>query len=500
MTILRVFLESPLFFGYSLDYFFKSVYHYIKGIIVNINSLGNFIEKTWDTEVMPALTEYVTIPAVSPAFNPKWDSTPHLLDTLKLAERFCLAMNLKNADVRIIKAKGRTPILLLEIEATTPDIDKTILMYGHLDKQPPASGWDKNKGAWTPVIENNRLYGRGSADDGYSIFSAVTTVKALQNENIPHPRIVILIETCEESGSWDLEHYLETCAETIGNPDLIVCLDSGCGDYDRLWITTSLRGAVIGELEAKILSQDIHSGSSGMVADSFRILRQLLDRIEDAKTGALLLDEFYMPVPANRKKQIQDTAKIIEKNLIAALPLFKGAAAVSDNPLALITNSTWKPAISYIGADGLPDIKSAANVIRQSTKLLLSIRTPPTLDTDLPAKKLKQMLEQDPPYGASVRFNVLKHAAGWDMPDMGEALEKAVNKASDNCFGCTPCFAGEGGSIPFMTLLAQKFPQAKFLITGVLGPNSNAHGPNEFLHLPYVKKLTRAVSIIIATL
>ncbi len=467
---------------------------------MNINSLKTFIEKTWDTSVIPSLMEYITIPAVSPSFNPDWKDTPHLLDTLKLAQTWCNSMALENAQINIISEKDRTPILLVEIDATTPEHNDTILMYGHLDKQPPSAGWDKNKGAWTPVIENDRLYGRGAADDGYSVFTAVTAIKALQSENIPHGRCVILIETCEESGSFDLEYYLETCNDVIQTPSLIVCLDSGCADYERMWITTSLRGAIVGELEARVLTQNIHSGVSGMVASSFRVLRLLLDRVEDAKTGKILIDEFYAQIPEERLEQIQQTAKIIDKNLIDELPLFEGVRPMSNDPLSLLINNTWKPAISYIGAEGIPQIKTAGNVLREYSKLLLSIRTPPTVDTDVPYQKLKTLLEQDPPYGANVTYNLLKHARGWDMPRLGQALEDSINNASNLCFEKTPGFAGEGGSIPFMTLLAKKFPDTKFLITGVLGPKANAHGPNEFLHLPYVKKLNLAISIIIGNL
>ncbi|MCF6249625.1 MAG: M20/M25/M40 family metallo-hydrolase [Desulfobacula sp.] len=467
---------------------------------MNINSLNTFIEKTWDTSVIPSLMEYITIPAVSPAFNPEWNSTSHLSDTLKLAQSWCNSTALDNAEIKIINKKDRTPILLLEIDATTPEIQETILMYGHLDKQPPGAGWDENKGAWTPVIENDRLYGRGAADDGYSIFTAVTAIKALQAGNIPHARCVILIETCEESGSFDLEYYLEICKDTIRTPNLIVCLDSGCADYERMWITTSLRGVIIGELEARILTQDIHSGRSGMVASSFRILRQVLDRIEDSKTGKLLIEDFYAQIPDERLTQMQKTAKLINANLIDDLPLLNGACAMSGDPLDLLINSTWKPAISYIGAQGIPQIKTAGNVIREYSKLLLSIRMPPTVDTTRPAQRLKALFENNSPYGAKVTYKLLKHAKGWDMPQLGNALEESINNASNLCFEKTPGFAGEGGSIPFMTLLAQKFPQAKFLITGVLGPKANAHGPNEFLHLPYVKKLNLALSIIIGEL
>jgi len=467
---------------------------------MNINSIKAFVEKTWEESAIPALMDYISIPAVSPNFAKDWKSAGFLMDTLKLAQEWCEDMEIENSKIRIIADNKRTPILLVEMEATSPDNKENTLLYGHLDKQPPATGWDENKGAWQPVIENNRLYGRGSADDGYSLFTAITAIKALQTHKIPHGRFVLLIETCEESGSFDLEHYLEKYKSDIGTPNLIVCLDSGCGDYNRMWITTSLRGAIVGELSAKILTQSIHSGSSGIVASSFRILRQVLDRIEDSKTGELLLSELHGQLPENRLKQITLAAEILNNKIASDIPLVEGASAMSEDTIELLINSTWKPMLSYIGAQGIPLIEEAGNAIRESTKLLLSIRIPPNVETTLAAKKLKTILEQDPPYGAKIIFNLLKHAKGWEMPKMENDLEMKIIKASSLFFENEPCYSGEGGSIPFMTLLADKFPQAKFIITGVLGPQSNAHGPNEFLHIPYVKKLTCALTYILGGL
>ncbi len=465
---------------------------------MNINSIKSFVEKTWDESVIPAMMDYVAIPSVSPGFAKDWETSGYLLDALNCAKTFYESLELKNSALQVIKEPNRTPILLIEIESTLQDGEETIFLYGHLDKQPPAQGWDENKGAFSPVIENDKLYGRGSADDGYAVFTALTAIKALQSNGIPHGRCVILIETCEESGSFDLEYYIEKYKVNIGTPDLIVCLDSGCGDYERLWVTTSLRGAMACELEACILTEGIHSGTSGIVASSFRILRQILDRIEDSKTGEILVPELHGSIPEKRLEQIKDTAQKLGDSISSAIPLVEGANTISDDPETLIINSTWKPTISYIGADGLPAIDHAGSVLRESTKLLLSFRIPPNVDGEIAAHKLKSITEQDPPYGAKINFNFLKDAKGWDMPELGDKLESKVNDASTAFFGKMPCYAGEGGSIPFMTLLANKFPQAKFLITGVLGPKSNAHGPNEFLHLPYVKKLTAAISYIIS--
>lgn len=467
---------------------------------MDINSLKSFIENKWDKSALPALMEYISIPAVSPAFNPHWHKQGHLQDALVLAKEWCDSIALENAETRIISPPDKTPVLMIEIAATDPESKTNVLMYGHLDKQPESSGWDKNKGPWTPVIENGKLFGRGAADDGYSLFAAVISIKALQVQRIKHPRCVILIETCEESGSYDLEYYLDTCQDTIGVPDLVICLDSGCGDWDHLWITTSLRGTIIGQLTARILTQDIHSGMSGAVASSFRILRQILDRIEDAKTGRVLLDTLHTRIPDERMKQLEGAAKILGPSLHKKIPLVKGATAMFDDPLDFLINNTWRPAVSYIGADGLPKINASANVIRQSTTLLLSIRVPPLVDTEKAVAHLKKTIEDNTPYGAEVSFSNTSQTRGWNMPKNNDNLDETIARAASIGFDNTPCFTGEGGSIPFMTMLSQKFPCASFLITGVLGPNSNAHGPNEFLDIAYVKKLTLAVAYVIGSL
>ncbi len=456
------------------------------------------IDHIWDTSAIPALMDYIAIPAISPGFAADWEKKGYLMDSLKLAERWCRAQALENTEIRIIYEPGRTPVLLIEVEAFNTLARETTLFYGHMDKQPEAEGWDDNKGPWTPVIEDGKLYGRGSVDDGYAVFSAVIAIKALQNSSIPHGRCVILIETCEESGSLDLPHYLETCRETIGEPDLVVCLDSVTNDYERMWLTASLRGIVEGRLKVSLLTQGIHSRGSGRVASSFRVMRRLLDRVEDARTGDILIGEFHTKIPKERLEQIRETAHITGETLAANLPLVDGARPMADDPETLIVNSSWKPMLSYIGADGFPATSGAGNVLRPSTSLLLSVRTPPSVDTAAAAEKLKSVLEEDPPFGAKVEFDLMGHARGWDIPPMGDAIHGKVVRTAESVFGKAPAYACEGGSIPLMTMLSERFPGAKFIITGALGPNANAHGPNEFLHIPYVKKLTLAVSQIIA--
>ncbi|MCK5098970.1 MAG: M20/M25/M40 family metallo-hydrolase, partial [Desulfobacteraceae bacterium] len=431
-------------------------------------------------------------------FDENWEENGLLKQVCKMVEEWCLGLKIDGLTAEVITPKGKSPLILIEVEATS-DNNNTTLIYGHLDKQPEFSGWDENKAPWKPVIENNRLYGRGAADDGYAVFSALCAIKALQEQNLQHNRFVILIESGEESGSPDLPYYIEKYKKRIKEVELIVCLDSGCGDYERFWVTNSLRGTAMGNLEIKILKQGIHSGKSGIAASSFRILRNLLDRIEDSQTGEIKLEELNPKIPHNTMEMIQKSVKILSKIISKAIPFVDGAKPVSDDPLELIINSTWKPVLSYIGIDGIPPSKHAGSVLRPGTSIALSLRLPPNIDANKAIELLKTTLEKNPPYNAQVSFNLIGSTNGWEMPEMSHQLYNAIDESSKAFFNNDVCFIGEGGSIPFMNLLLEKFPKAQFIVTGVLGPNANAHGPNEFLHIPYVKKLTCALSYIFAS-
>jgi acetylornithine deacetylase/succinyl-diaminopimelate desuccinylase-like protein len=361
------------------------------------------------------------------------------------------------------------------------------------------TGWREGLGAWTPVIEGERLYGRGGADDGYAIFASLTAVAAVRRERLPHARCVILIEACEESGSLDLDAYIEHLAPRLGTPSLVVCLDSGCGNYDQVWLTTSLRGIVVGTLEVSLLTEGVHSGdASGVVASSFRVMRTLLDRLEDAESGAILPPELYVAIPPQRVQQARRVAEVLGDEVWNTLPLQPGARPLTNDGTELILNRTWRPALAIVGAEGLPAIADAGNVMRPTTALRLSLRIPPGLEAARADAQLVSLLQQDPPYGARVTWTCQGAAAGWDAPPLAPWLEAALERGSQRHFGKPAALVGEGGSIPFMHLLGQKFPEAQFLITGVLGPGSNAHGPNEFVDLPTARKLTLVVAEVLA--
>jgi acetylornithine deacetylase/succinyl-diaminopimelate desuccinylase-like protein len=384
-----------------------------------------------------------------------------------------------------------------------------VCLYGHLDKQPEFNGWRSDLGPWTPKYENGLLYGRGGADDGYAIYASLTAILALDKQGIPRPRCVGIIETCEESGSFDLPAYLDVLRPRLGNVGLVVCLDSGAGNYDQLWMTSSLRGNVTGTLKVEILTEGVHSGdASGLVPSSFRILRQLLDRLEDSKTGELLPQSFHCAIPAERMEQARATAKILGNEVWKRFPWACGADGApalptTTDPVQALINRTWKPTLSVTGVDGFPELRNAGNVLRPFTAFKLSLRLPPLVDGNEAAQKLKALLEDNAPYNAKVTFHPdgrvgAQGATGWNAPSLAPWLDKALDDASRAHYG-EPCgYIGQGGTIPLMNMLQQGFPKAQMLVCGVLGPKSNAHGPNEFLHVPYGKRLTAAVAQVMA--
>ena len=454
------------------------------------------IAKFWDEAIVPALVEYIRIPAKSPHFDKEWARNGHIDAAVKLAADWCRRHALPAMKLEVVRLEGRTPVLLVEIEGKGKG---NVLIYGHLDKQPEMVGWREGLGPWTPVIEQGRLYGRGGADDGYAVFSALSALRALQHEKRAHARCVMLIECCEESGSYDLPAYLEALAPRIGTPDLVIGLDSGCGNYEQLWGTTSLRGLVNGVLTIEVLTEGVHSGdASGVVAEGMRIARLLLERIDDAETGVAKHSAFHAQVPLERSEQAKRAAEVLGEEIWRKFPFVQGMRPMTVDLSDLVLNRTWRPMLAVTGADGLPLPANAGNVLRPKTSLVLSLRLPPTVKAESAARQLQAILEADPPYGARVKFEYGQAATGWHAPPTVPWLAAAVETSSIKNYGKSAMWMGEGGTIPFMAMLGAKFPRAQFLITGVLGPHSNAHGPNEFLHLEYAKQLTSCVADVLA--
>ena len=460
----------------------------------------NFTNTFWEREILPTLTEYISIPCKSPAFDPNWKKAGHIHRALELARDWVEKYKPANADLLIYEDADRTPLILLDIPGELPG---TILMYGHLDKQPEMKGWREDLSPWKPVMENGKLYGRGGADDGYALFASLCALKALTEQNVAHKRIVIVIEFSEESGSPDLPYYVERYADKIGSPDLVICLDSGVGNYEQFWATTSLRGIAGGTLQVDVLEEGVHSGdASGIVPSSFRILRSLLSRLEDPNTGAIQPEELHAEIPEIRREQARLAALALGEEVYEKFP-FTSRNGIQTRPMGSdnaqrVLNRTWRPALSCIGQAGLPDLANGGNVLRPGTALKLSLRLPPTIKAREAQQTLGELFKKDPPLDANISYEPGDTADGWHAPPLDKNLEENLQAASKKYFGKPALSMGEGGSIPFMGMLGEKFPRAQFVITGVLGPASNAHGPNEFLHVPYAKTLTACVAEIIA--
>lgn len=465
------------------------------------------VSSQWDRDIVRQLTDYIAIPAKSPGFDAEWAAHGLLETVVRNAASWVEAQKVPGLTLEIVRLPGRTPVLFFEIPATRAGSTQTVLMYGHLDKQPEFTGWRGDLGPWSPKYEDGKLYGRGGADDGYAVYASIAAVQALKAQNRPHPRIVGLIETCEESGSYDLLPYVEALRPRLGDVALVICLDSGAGNYEQLWLTTSLRGLAGGTLKVEILTEGVHSGdASGLVPSSFRIMRQVLDRLEDSKTGRLLPASFHCEVPAQRLAQAKATAAILGDEVYKRFPWAhwdcNGSATfalpTTTDPVQALINRTWTPTLSVTGAEGFPALKDAGNVLRPYTAFKLSLRLPPLVDAAQATQELKALLEDNAPYQAKVTFEPASAASGWNAPATTPWFEQALNAASQAHFGAPVGYIGQGGTIPLMNMLSQGFPSAQMMVCGVLGPKSNAHGPNEFLHVPYAKKLTAAVAEVMA--
>ena len=462
---------------------------------MNSEKLQQDISTFWDNQILPTIIEYIKFPNKSPVFDPDWEANGYMDQVVDLASDWVNKHKPDNSTLNIYKEAGRTPLMILDVPGNS---DGTVLMYGHLDKQPEMEGWAEGLDPWKPVLKDDKLYGRGGADDGYAIFASVCTVNALLDQGISLPRIVILIECSEESGSPDLPFYMDHCADVIGSPDLVICLDSGAGNYEQFWTTTSLRGLIGCTLRVDILKEGIHSGGgSGIAPSSFRLVRELLSRLEDEDTGHIIVENLKVEIPEHRIKEIKAMVNVLGDEVYNTLPWVAGAGPITNDKVEMVMNNTWLPMLSVVAADGLPGVKDGGNVLRPYTTIKLSLRIPPTLDANAAQNIVEELFTSNPPYGAAVSMEFEEPATGWEAPPLAQWLDDAIQHASETVYSKPALAMGEGGTIPFMSMLGEKFPEAQFVITGVLGPYSNAHGPNEFLHIPYAKKLTSCVGMII---
>ena len=479
--------------------------------VLNTTQALAHVSQAWDGDIVQRLSDYIAIPAKSPMFDADWLAHGYLETVVRNTAQWIEAQKLEGLTLEVVRLPGRTPVIFFEVAATRNAQEgvsaQTVLMYGHLDKQPEFSGWRKDLGPWTPKYEDGKLYGRGGADDGYAAYAAIAAIAALKDQKVAHPRILGLIETCEESGSYDLLPYVDALRTRLGDVGLVVCLDSGAGNYDQLWLTNSLRGMASGVLRVDVLTEGVHSGdASGVVPSSFRVLRQVLDRLEDSATGRLLPGIFHCEVPPERLAQARATANILGDEVYKRFPwahydcggATQSVLPTTTDPLQALLNRTWMPTLSVTGAEGFPAMKDAGNVLRPFTAFKLSLRLPPLVEAATAVQALKTLLEDNAPYQAKVTFETSGGATGWNAPDTAPWFEEALNEASQAHFGAGCGYIGQGGTIPLMNMLSRGFPKAQMMVCGVLGPKSNAHGPNEFLHVPYAKKLTAAVAQVIA--
>ena len=455
-----------------------------------------FVNKFWDTSILPALSEYIRIPCVSPSLDVGWEKKGHIMRAAKFLEQWAKAQKIPGLKSKILKLPGKSPVLYIEIPGSGKN---TVVFYGHLDKMPESGKWAEGLSAWKPVIKNNWLYGRGAVDDGYAFFSYIAAIKNLEAQKIPYNRCVLIIEACEESSSYDFPFYLKKLRSLIGKTELMICLDVAAGDYKKLWLTSALRGIVKATLTVKVLNEPVHSGTaSGMIPSSFRVMRQLLSRLEDPITGKILLKSCHTKIPTEQKRAIKDLVKVAGKTIYTSFPMVKGLRPVSQNLSELLLNRCWRPALSITGAGGLPSLQEAGNVVRPETTLFLSLRIPPFCKPAKILHDLEKLFTHNPPYGATVIFKPIAASAGWANKKIATWLHHELHKVSKTYFGANMLQIGEGGSIGVIPMLNEAFPKAQVILTGVMGQETNEHAPNEKLPLAEAKKMICCISDILA--
>ena len=451
-----------------------------------------------ERDALDTLIEFGNIPCLSPMFDEHWEESGHIEAAIQLLADWARQRSIADAHVEIHRLPERTPVLTVTVPATSATTG-TCVLYGHLDKQPPLGDWSEGLDPYVPVRRGDRLYGRGLADDGYSVFAALLALESLEAAGRAHARCVVLIEASEESASSDLEAHLDALTDHLGQVELMICLDSGALTYDRLWVTSSLRGNVNVRVKVDVVPRALHSGlASGVVPSSFRVLRQLLDRVEDAETGKVLLPELFTDIPDEHVEAARALTEEFGDVAAEGLEVLDGVRLMGKSSVKRQLRRTWRPALSIIGMGGIPEPEIAGNVLRTSTTAVLSMRLPPTVPSDVAADAMVDVLSADPPEGAHVSVTVDSRGDGWVAAARAPWLASALVAASRDAFGRDPGFIGEGGSIPFLAELGRRYPGCQFVATGLIGPDANAHGIDEMLHLPTFVGVTNAVATIVA--
>ena len=466
---------------------------------VDLDRLMARADELWEESIIPSLSDFIEIEALSPSFEPNWKEKGELNETINLFTKWLVDQELEGMEYKVHTIDERTPVLLVTVEGTGPG---EVIFYSHLDKQPSRPKlWSEGLHPLKGVRREPWLYGRGALDDGYGGYVCITALKMLQEQGVPYPRSHFLIETCEESGSYDLPPYLELLTEDLGEPDLIVVLDSGGPDYEHIWVTEALRGLVAGNLSVKVSNEGVHSGmSGGVIPSSFRIQRMLLDRVEDSKTGEILVPEMHVEISDKVRKEAEELGNLLGDELWSQLPVVDTLRPQNEGVAEILLDMNWRPAMSVIGANGMPPTQTAGNVLRTHTDLKLSFRIPPGVNSEIIDSIVKETLENNPPYGSKVEYTPDAAADGFHAPAMDGKIADALSSASLHITGLPPMATWVGGTIPFMAMMQKKYPSAQFFCTGTGGPGNNAHGPDEKLHIPSSKRLTAVLSATIAAL
>lgn len=457
------------------------------------------VEAAWAGETLEALSDFIRIPSKNKVFDPEWAENGYLKAAVEAAaiwgaERF------PTGSFEVLEREGASPALWIDIPATDGRTGRPAFFYAHFDKQPEAGAWSEELAPWSPVVRDGKLYGRGSVDDGYGYYLALTAVLALERSDIPHPRITGLFECDEESGSHDLGPYLEQVAPRAGNPAFLGILDLGALDDGRLWLTRSLRGVVSLRLTVRVLETPVHSGTaSGLVPSSFDVMRVLLDRLSDPKDGRVLVEACSTPYPEELDGEISALAALLgDKG--ESFAWAGGTHARTSDPKEAIVRTAWMPSLSFLGADGFPSTGEASALIRPSTSLFLSFRIPPRVNAREAFEAVRATLLADPPCGAEIEIDNVRYEEGFETPPLSTWFEKAWRESSLALFSSEPASLFEGASIGTLGRFRRTFPRSDFLTTGALLPGANAHAPDESLDLGYAAKLTEAVAHMIAAI
>ena len=460
---------------------------------MDTNSLKKYIEKQFTLNVLPNLMNFIRIPNLSPLFDPNWNKNGLLLKAANLIVSYAKSLNIKNAEINLLQDSPYTPLIFIDIPASRQNDERTVLFYAHYDKQPYGTGWDEDKSPTNPVIIDGHLYGRGSADDGYASFSILTAIKTCQEYNCPMPRICCIFEGAEESRDVDLKYYFNKLMPVLGqNIIAFIPLDAGCSDYNRLWMTNSLRGYFDFDVNIETLQQESHYGpeASGIIAENLFLVRKLYDGIIDSTNGEFKLEEFKVDqIPSIIEEQMQKEIEVVGEDYIKNIPLYDGVSPLKNDVRELMINNRWKPTCNILGMDNCPKMEDRGFGVNPSIKVHFSMRVPPLINKDKAIDALKIALTSNTFFGAKVSLGYYEFGEGTVLANMTNRTKNVLNKASLEFFGNEMIFNGGGGSIPFITYFKSFYPNTDIICTGVLGADSHEHGPNENLNIEACKKM-----------